>query len=436
MRDPVAKYLAKLALAERWPLSVGSTDGLRQAVVIPVLDEQDYLSATLDSLARNPRDELDRTLVVCVVNNRADSDHEEAARRNQETLADLERRMAGGSEPGANLRLAVVDASSPGCELPPRQGVGLARKIGMDWACRILHDIACPRGLIFSLDADTAVEPDYLSAARDGLECLGASAGVVDFAHPLDGPEDLVRAIVCYELFLRHYVIGLRIARSPYAFHSVGSTMVCTVGAYAAVSGMNRRQGGEDFYFLQKLAKTCGVAHIPGTTVYPSPRPSPRVPFGTGPRVRRFLDGTHDEYRGYHPESFRVVGDWLGCLEAACNAAASDMLGAAGRIHPVLPDFLSQEGLPAIWDRLRRNAADAAAFRDQLHRWFDGLKTLKLFHVLRDESYPDQGLFEVIDWLLQAGKAPIRDEFDPATLTGDLAAQIRLLEALRSWEKG
>jgi len=54
--------------------------------------------------------------------------------------------------------------------------------------------------------------------------------------------------------------------------------MICTVDSYIAVRGMNRREAGEDFYFLNKLAKLGDIGQIHATTVYPSARPSRRVP--------------------------------------------------------------------------------------------------------------------------------------------------------------
>ena len=87
--------------------------------------------------------------------------------------------------------------------------------------------------------------------------------------------------------FCGAYVIGLSYAGSPYAFHAIGSTMSCTAEAYAAVRGMNRRTAAEDFHFLDKLAKLGRIGHIEKTTVFPSPRTSHRVPFGTGQRMLR-----------------------------------------------------------------------------------------------------------------------------------------------------
>ena len=98
-------------------------------------------------------------------------------------------------------------------------------------------------------------------------------------------------------------MLGLIYAKSPYAYHSIGSTMVCDADSYIKVQGMNKRKAAEVFYFLEKLSKITTIRKIGGTTVLPSSRGSWRVPFGTGQRVNRFLDNVQDEYILYSPKS-------------------------------------------------------------------------------------------------------------------------------------
>src|SRR5690606_20058535 len=65
------------------------------------------------------------------------------------------------------VRIAYIDASSPGLEAPEGTGgVGMARKIGMDTALRVLKNSVNEPRLIISLDADTIVRPDYLTSVR------------------------------------------------------------------------------------------------------------------------------------------------------------------------------------------------------------------------------------------------------------------------------
>jgi len=145
---------------------------------------------------------------------------------------------------------------------------------------------------------------------------------------------------VCYEIFLRYWVLGLQYAQSPWAFHSIGSTMVTTTEAYVGVRGMNRRSSGEDFYFLQKLAKYSGIHSIRETRVFPSARLSDRVPFGTGKRIRRFLSGDPQrEYLLYDPRIFGIIRRWLEEVRRDVFVDEERLLNVARDIHPQLRIF-------------------------------------------------------------------------------------------------
>lgn len=381
MKPDAAGYLAKRANLDRWPLRVDSQDDVDTVVVIPCLGERESLPHTLESLAQNDPTLLRRTLAICVVNNRAPQ-YARAGdiENNQETLGDLEAALDGG------LRLGFVDASSPGCELPEKDGVGLARKIGLDWGVSVSAASAEP--VLCCLDADTLVEPNYLGAVRDALRRDDAWAGVVHFEHVLPDDPAHREAIVAYECFLRCHVHGLRAAGSPYAFHTVGSTMVCTPEAYVAVSGMNRKQAAEDFYFLQQLAKTGSIQPIGATTVHPSARASHRVPFGTGRSITQALDGESSEKRIYNPASYEIV---RACLEIPSKDPRHPL---AQLKHPELIAFLRTNDFEAAWNRIQLAGGAARQRTLQFHTWFDAFRTLKLLHHLRDNGYPNVGAAE------------------------------------------
>lgn len=426
--NTIDKYLAKRADLTGRPLISGALDGIEHVVVIPALAERDYLFETLESLRANTASELRRTLVVCVVNNRA-APHAEPVdiEDNRQTLEGLDALVHGD---GA-LRVAYVDASSPGRELPAKDGAGLARKIGLDWGLALLHERGATCPLLFSLDADALVAPNYLDAVRAHFEAKNPWAGVVAYAHQLDGTPEETAAVVCYELLLRYHSLGLRYAGSPYALHAIGSTIVCRAEAYGAVSGMNRRLAGEDFYFLEKLIKTGRVDSIKTTTVYPSGRASSRCPFGTGPRVRDFPEANADSYLVYHPESYEVLREWLAVVAASLTAQADELLSRAETIHPELRAFLEASCFERNWDNLRQNSPGPRGLHDQFHRWFDGLKTLRLIHRLRDHGLPRQDLFGAMAALLaMAGQTPPVDL--DAGLRGRLDRNIELLEFMRT----
>lgn len=177
--QPVRDYLQKCGSDDAPPLNVGS-DSLRninQVVVIPALAEKSYLFSTLASLARNVPEELEGTLVICVINNRPYPHcSRESIRNNRETL-ELLQSLNEGRMPSSEkekslftesfqqilrsgLRLAYLDASSTGREMPQKKGgVGLARKWGLDAGLAVMdYNIGPETGRLMCLDADSPVE--------------------------------------------------------------------------------------------------------------------------------------------------------------------------------------------------------------------------------------------------------------------------------------
>jgi len=401
----IEKYLARYSVADRWSIISESFDTIDNVVVIPAFAESGHIVKTLAGLSKNPRSHLSRTLVVSVINNGKTVPAADFA-DNQLTLKMLDGRE---TPPAAfigirrsGLRIAYVDASSPGFELPDKTaGVGFARKIGMDLALRIFDYHTNDPKLLFCLDADTLVEHNYLSAVRDSFEREGTVSSVIAFKHQDAASGDEQAAICSYETFLRYYVLGLRWAGSPYAFHSVGSTMVCTAGGYATVRGMNKRKAGEDFYFLDKLAKIGSTGRITATTVHPSSRPSHRVPFGTGKRIIRFSGDRVNDYSLYNPRSFAVLKEWLGYMSSCCESDPGRILARAEGIHPSLDTFLRMNRFSQTWKRLAENSGDRAHLCRHFLRWFDGFKTFKLIRHLAGNGFPSVDMFVALRELME-----------------------------------
>lgn len=401
----------------------GPLEGLELAVVIPALAESRTLPITLESLSRCNPEILRRTLVCCVVNNRADASDDDR-QDNRITLRFLEQMIHAPK----NLRLAYIDAATPGSQLAPNEGVGAARKLGMDWALSNLP----PHGAILCLDADATVSSNYLDAADAHFARKEAWGAVFEYAHNHEGEN--AEDIIAYELYLRYHELGLRYANSPYAFHAIGSTMACSCEAYAAAGGMNRRNAGEDFYFLQQLRKTGPVDAIHGARVYPSPRLSHRVPFGTGAALRLQQQSPHLRWERFHPEYYQVLKDWLALADAAIKtrSTAEDLLARAHGVHGILGRFLVEAGFSAAWQRLQKNNPNPARMRPQFHVWFDALKSLRLIRTLaHDKAGPGQlHLIPALRQLLQWNNIPMNDIDWPRAETS-INVQRRLLKNLR-----
>ncbi|MEM6271876.1 MAG: hypothetical protein AAF998_20735 [Bacteroidota bacterium] len=278
-------------------------------------------------------------------------------------------------------------------ELPKKHaGVGLARKIGMDEAVRRLETVARPDAPIVCFDADATCAPNYLvelaAYFADNPKMQHCS---IHFEHPIAGDEHseaVYAGIIRYELYLRYYVNGLRLARSPYAHHTIGSSMAVRSALYQSEGGMNRRKAGEDFYFLNKLPREAH-GELTTTRVIPSPRISHRVPFGTGKAIHSYVEGPDPEYPVYAPEAFRMwraamtgIADWFTLGESALKNVL------AGFPEP-LAAYLREIDFVAKVRECQRYTRSPEKFGDRYHHWLNGLRTLQFFHHFRDHHRPN-----------------------------------------------
>jgi len=391
----ISKYIQSRGIKGPWKISGAKRDDFAGAVVIPSLAEADNLFKTLHSLAQNPPEILQRFWVLIVVNNRRDAPLA-IKEDNFQTL----QRLKVEEAPLKSLLIGWIEAASPGLELPAKGGVGLARKIGFDLALlRLTYDHPAP--LLVSLDADTLVRPDYLPALIRHFQNYKSGGAVIPFCHQKGKTEEQERAIERYELFLRAYVLGLAGAGSPYAFHTVGSAMACTAEAYVKAGGMNSRAAGEDFYFLQQLAKTGGISQVKGTVVYPSARASNRVPFGTGRSISLQLAQGKGVVLFYQKDCFRILQDWLNLIAGNLATDGDKIQNMAHKIFPPLADFLDEIQFAKVWLKLQKNYSNPSVLFKAFHGWFDGLKTMKLIHHLSAGPFPRGEPEEVLPELLQ-----------------------------------
>lgn len=402
----VQQYLTRHAEPE-----VGLLTGLpgcwRHSTVIPCCGERpEDLEPTLQSLAAAP---AQSALTVLVINARADAPewvHATNARLLR-WLADrcpAHHQCASLPPPAGQAYLGfapwgatlVVDRAQRGRRMGRRGGVGWARKIGVD-LCVGLHarqQLDSPR--VHVTDADVRVPEDYFARPRGH-----AVAWLYPFAHWVDdAPESALRA---YEQTLRYYVAGLRWAGSPYAHHSIGSTFVVDIDAYCQVRGFPKRQAGEDFHLIDKLAKVGTIVSMGGHPIRLSGRASARVPFGTGPAVARIAQsGAAAAWPVYHPDSFVYLRALLEALPACVLAPRATQRDAVERCPPapldgrLLWQAVESIGLPtalagaAITDRRPQGR-----WRQSLY-WFDGMRTLRLIHALRDARLGTVPLAEAI----------------------------------------
>jgi hypothetical protein len=411
-------------------------------IVIPAIAEYDNIKVLLKSLSENNPLFFPSSLILFVINNSPVSTGE-IKEDNLNSIYLLRSIISANNFDdfsreiiNSGLQVGLIDASTEGKELVAKDaGVGLARKIGMDLALTIFDYSKNTKNLIVCLDADCTLSKTYLTNIITDFNKNNHSVSVVNFAHPVDGTDEYNPAIICYEIFLRYYVAGLRFAVSDYAFHTIGSTMMCDHNAYIKIGGMSKRKAAEDFYFLEKLAKNYQINKIDSTTVYPSKRSSWRVPFGTGQRVTRFLSGSRDEYLLFDPDVFMVLKKWLGIYNSDVVSDPKDVLNHAKEIHIELYNFLLQINYLKQWGKILRNTKSRKQLTQQKKIWFDGFKTLKVIHHLRDTAFHEINMFNALDMFfikLGINKSINRNGVD----IPEMSIQKEYLQLLRNLDDG
>ncbi len=427
----VHQYLDRHAEPEA-AVGSGLAGRFGHVLTIPAAGEGESLHEVLASIPPGP---LGDVLVILVVNEPIDAPHW-MTRANRALLERLGSDRNGARDWGAGGTcfetpygaLLLIDRASDDRELPAKQGVGLARKIGADIALAMWSANAVESPWIHCTDADVALPTDYfeqpLSASAEAVALTYAFRHVTEQAvretnrgagtageqsyTPLSraafvplGRAALVplgRAALEYEISLRYYVRGLEYAGSPFAFHTIGSTMAVRAEAYAQVRGFPKRLAAEDFYLLNKLAKVGHVEPVAGRPIELSSRISERVPFGTG---RALSDASESQSRLlYHPAIFDHLAAWQAALH---RIARSPRMDARTALHEIdIPSGIDLDvlvkALDSIGDldgRPLRAKSEEVRLR-QLQHSFDARRTLKLVHALRDAALPSIDLLTAV----------------------------------------
>lgn len=401
----VKDYLKKFS-SNKWKLFSKEEKLFENIFVIPAIAEYENLKKLFNSILSNNNEYFFNTLFLIVINN-LKSSSKQVKDENQKTIIYfkkiiMEQATDELSEKiiSSKLNIAIVDASSENNEMPQKDGgVGFARKIGMDLALNNFNYESPKMKMLFCLDADCIVQNNYLQTLIDDVNNKNIVAGYVEYEHLLPDDDQEKKAIILYEIFLRYYVIGLKYASSPFAFDTIGSTMFCDFEHYIKIGGMNKKKAAEDFYFLEKLAKITKIHKVNKTKIYPSARKSWRVPFGTGQRVNRYFQKTHDENLVYHPQTFEILKKWIALFFNNEILNSEEYINRAAEIHIELKNFLIAQTFITTWNRILNETENESQIQKQKLFWFDGFRTLKLIHHLRDNALPMINNIEAMDRL-------------------------------------
>jgi hypothetical protein len=378
--SPLDKYL-RLYAEDEIGLAASLSQHWQQVVCIPVYDEAELLPPLLQRLQKESE-----LLCILVFNSPADSLAEEGKHRTQELAQTLIKNFPLEHEIDNTCHLLQLNTDNSHLLLIQRfgllahEGVGKARKIACDLACKLIADARIESKWIHNTDADVTLPDDYFEQKPDPT----FAAAIYRFRHVLNPDSLLQQAMHLYEYSLHYYLAGLAHAGSPYAYYTIGSTLLINHQFYAKVRGFPKRSGAEDFYLLNKLVKLAPVKQLDSEELLISSRISSRVPFGTGPALQQIirLNEPKRSYDFYHPNCFEYLKLLLERFPHFRQTQHWQTLIS----DELLLKYLEKTGFEDTVLHARKHASTDAVFEKHLHDWFDALRSLKLIHWLRDNG--------------------------------------------------
>lgn len=368
---------------------------LNMVVVIPAYDEP-YLLRSLMSLHKC---ELPRCSVeVIVVVNESERTSDTVRKVNKQVADQVWEWAKTVNRPQLWFHVLHHDQLNP-----KHAGVGLARKIGMDEAVFRLEKSRNKKGVIVCFDADSKCDKNYfIEIEKHFQNNPKMQACGIHFEHPLHGidfEDEVYEAILDYELHLRYYVDAQRLAGFPFAFQTIGSSMAVRSDAYQQQGGMNKRKAGEDFYFLHKFIELGKFKELNSTRVIPSPRPSHRVPFGTGKAVDELMKSQAD-YLTYAPQSFLDLQAFFKIIPQLYKIDFQNINTLLAELPDSIKAFLPEIDFEKKIKEIRSNTRTFPSFKNRFFRWFNAFILMKYVHFARDHFYPNIPVTKATQWLL------------------------------------
>ncbi|MDR3266559.1 MAG: glycosyltransferase [Tannerella sp.] len=373
------------------PLFTGMPDAdLSIVVIIPCYDDP-FIISTLDSL--ESASTIDSKIEVIVNVNSGENTSPEIVERNRQIFTELKRLSDTGFYKNFKLLTMKVEGT-----IKKKAGVGYARKTAMDEAVRRFAAIDKSDGLIVSLDADTLVSKHYFEEIRRASLHSDYKCFTFQFRHDFDTEKygtEVVEACRLYEMYLRYYRLALRTFDVPFAIHTIGSCFAVRAETYVKLGGMNTRQGGEDFYFLQKAVKMHPVHEITAQIVFPSPRMSNRVPFGTGPSVGNIIE-KRGKYMVYNFCLFALLKSFYGLFPDMEHKDLRD------KAPTEIINYIGSHEFDAIVAECRRYSSSSKAFIKRMYDNFDAFFIVKFLNTFNDSAlYPLMEVTAAVEMLLE-----------------------------------
>lgn len=385
---------------------------LRTIYVIPCFKEPEII-ATLNSLLACQKPKFASLVLIYI--NASEAAAQETKDFNKNTFKDVNHFI---SENQTELLQFEVFLNN---EFPQKHaGVGYARKTLMDTALKIFARNKTD-GIIVNTDADCFFTPNYFESIEKTFADSSIALAVMHYEHRISEEKDavLAKGITEYELHLRYYKQALEWTGYPNVLETIGSCMVCLASVYALEGGMNKRKAGEDFYFINKLAKSRKSTTITAAAVLPSCRTSDRVPFGTGKAMNDYKTKETKMLLSYDIECFIALRQMLEQVEMLYDkgfeSLALDQTGKA---------YLKGISIEKNLEEIKKQSNNLARFTERFFYWFDHLKALQFIHYYTEHEFEKIAIDEAA-----------REFFNLKSVKKEFQSTFEILEEYRKLEK-
>jgi len=399
-------------------------------VAIPTLADEEIFT-TLESLSKCKLPGSKRVLAIVLINESEKAD-EKVRTKNKEIFDKIKR---------INFEIETEVRYIKG--IPEKlAGVGFARRVLMDEAICLFKkeydekfkergNIAefMSEKFIFSLDSDCTVSENYFSAVEI-LEIKNADFGVLSFTHRFSEEKEIKKAGILWEIFLRYWRDSLRVFSYKNAFYPIGSLFLFRATPYIVSMGMNIRQAGEDFYFLQKIIPLAKVVDIP-VYVFPKAEPSQRTPFGTGREIQLYISGEKERLeKVWNFKSFEQIGEIMRSID--------DIFSGEIKVETFKLFLDENPKYKEQLERIKIQSKTKEDFRKKFEEWFNPFKVFKFLR-FTEKIFPKSPIYQEVQKLIDKIKRDFKFEFEKSGLAQIDADELSLfeiqLEFLRSFDE-
>lgn len=369
------KYLSKID-TKKYNYKTKSKLNLKQIIVIPCFNE-DNIIETIRSLQNNNYDKSYFDILI-VINHSIDDD---ILIKKQNSITQIEiNNLVNVNEWKNIFVITAFDLQSK------KSGVGFARKIGMDLALLEFSKIKNEKGIIVSLDADTKVELNYLQEIEKTFVENKIDLATIYFEHQINLQfTNNNFAIILYEMYLRYFLLSMKFISYKNILHTLGSAFAVSAEAYSKYGGMVTKKAGEDFYFLNKIITDGNYKYIKTTKVFPSSRESTRVPFGTGPEVKKI--NINNKFETYDFNAFIDLKPLISGYYNFFNISDENYKTIIDNMPISLQKFLLANNFKDVVLKISKNSTNIKSFEKAYFKWFSVFKVIKFLNFSHSNNY-------------------------------------------------